>query len=196
MKEAAACFNVSPATACRWSRRWREASAEEQRSLTCLLDRSSRPRRMPRLLSAREQRRICAARRQTGWRPRLLTLQTGHPRSTILKVLKRQGLSRPPCPLREPPRRYEWPCPGDLLHLDVSLYPRFERPGHALTVTAAAPALRRKSGLATTTRTRSSTTTAGSPTPSSWTTNARPRSPPSSNVRSSSSPTTGSSRSS
>ncbi len=133
LRQAAACFSVSPATACRWSRRWREASAEEQRSLTCLLDRSSRPRRMPRLLPAREQRRICAARRQTGWGPRLLTLQTGHPHSTISKVLKRNGLSRPPRPLREPARRYEWPCPGDLLHMDVSLYARFERPGHALT---------------------------------------------------------------
>jgi len=133
LKQAAACFSVSPATACRWSRRWREASAEERRSLSCLLDRSSRPRRMPRLLPAREQRRICAARRQTGWGPRLLTLRTGHPHSTISKVLKRNGLSRPPRPAREPERRYEWPCPGDLLHMDVSLYARFERPGHAVT---------------------------------------------------------------
>lgn len=88
---------------------------------------------MPRLLSAREQRRICAARRQTGWGPRLLTLRTGHPHSTISKVLKRHGLSRPPRPVRAPERRYEWPCPGDLLHMDVSLYARFERPGHAVT---------------------------------------------------------------
>lgn len=133
LKEVAACFGVSPATACRWSRRWREATVEERRSLSCLLDRSSRPRRMPRLLPAREQRRICAARRQTGWGPRLLTLRTGHPHSTISKVLKRNGLSRPPRPVREPERRYEWPCPGDLLHMDVSLYSRFERPGHAVT---------------------------------------------------------------
>ena len=133
LKAAAAAFSVSPATACRWSRRWREASAEERRTLTCLLDRSSRPRRMPRLLSAREQRRICAARRQTGWGPRLLTLRTGHPHSTISKVLMRNGLSRPARVAREPERRYEWPCPGDLLHMDVSLYARFNRPGHALT---------------------------------------------------------------
>ena len=133
LKEAAASFSVSPATACRWSRRWREASAEERRTLTCLLDRSSRPRRMPRLLPASEQRRICAARRRTGWGPRLLTLQTGHPHSTISKVLKRQGLSRPLRPVRERERRYERPCPGDLLHMDVSLYARFQRPGHAVT---------------------------------------------------------------
>lgn len=45
LKAAAAAFNVSPATACRWSRRWREASEQERRTLVCLHDRSSRPRR-------------------------------------------------------------------------------------------------------------------------------------------------------
>jgi transposase InsO family protein len=35
--------------------------------------------------------------------------------------------------MREPPNRYEWPCPGDLLHMDTSRYARFERPGHART---------------------------------------------------------------
>jgi transposase InsO family protein len=88
---------------------------------------------MPRLLPAREQARIVAARRQTGWGPRLLTARTGHPHATISKVLRRHGLSRPPRAAREPAQRYEWPCPGDLLHMDVSLYARFERPGHAVT---------------------------------------------------------------
>ena len=133
LKAAAAAFRVSPATACRWWRRWREADEAERRSLACLHDRSSRPRRMPRLLPAGEQRRICAARRRTGWGPRLLTLSVGHPHSTISKVLRRHGLSRQPRPAAEPQRRYEWPCPGDLLHMDVARYARFERPGHAVT---------------------------------------------------------------
>jgi transposase InsO family protein len=30
-------------------------------------------------------------------------------------------------------RRYEWPCPGDLLHMDTARYARFERPGHRAT---------------------------------------------------------------
>ena len=88
---------------------------------------------MPRLLSVREQRRICAARRRTGWGPRLLTLRTGHPHATISKVLRRHGLSRPPRPTREQANRYEWPCPGDLLHMDVAHYARFRQPGHAVT---------------------------------------------------------------
>jgi transposase InsO family protein len=31
------------------------------------------------------------------------------------------------------PRRYEWPCPGDLLHIDTKRFARFARPGHAVT---------------------------------------------------------------
>ena len=105
-------------------------------------------------------------------------VRTGHPHSTISKVLRAHGLSRPPRPPREPERRYEWPCPGDLLHMDVSLYARFERPGHALTGDrTAALGAKRARGSATTTRTRSSTTTPGSPTPSSSTTSAPRRSP-------------------
>jgi transposase InsO family protein len=133
LRAAAAAFSVSPATACRWSGRWRSASLEQRATLVCLHDRSSCPRRMPRLLAGREQQRICAARRQTGWGPRLLTLRVGHPHSTISKVLRRHGLSRPPRRPRELARRYEWPCPGDLLHMDVAHYARFNRPGHALT---------------------------------------------------------------
>jgi transposase InsO family protein len=48
-------------------------------------------------------------------------------------VLARHGLSRIPRPPKEPANRYEWPCPGDLLHMDVARYWRFERPGHAVT---------------------------------------------------------------
>ena len=35
--------------------------------------------------------------------------------------------------IREPANRYEWPCPGDLLHMDTSRYARFLRPGHRVT---------------------------------------------------------------
>jgi transposase InsO family protein len=133
MREVASRFSVSPATVCRWHRRWSSASEQERCSLACLLDRSSRPAHMPRLLPAGAQRRICSARRRTGWGPRLLTVRTGFAHSTIWKVLKRNGLSRTPRAAREPAHRYEWPCPGDLLHMDVALYARFTRPGHAVT---------------------------------------------------------------
>jgi len=29
--------------------------------------------------------------------------------------------------------RYEWPCPGNLLHMDTKRFGRFTQPGHALT---------------------------------------------------------------
>jgi transposase InsO family protein len=60
-------------------------------------------------------------------------VRVGHPHSTISKVLKRHGLPRRRRPRRKPARRYEWPCPGDLLHMDVTLYARFASPGHAVT---------------------------------------------------------------
>jgi transposase InsO family protein len=85
------------------------------------------------LLAAELQERICECRRKTGWGPRLVAGATGFAHSTVWKVLKRAGLSRPPRALKEPANRYEWPCPGDLLHMDTSRYARFLRPGHAVT---------------------------------------------------------------
>ena len=133
LKEAAARFNVSPATAHRWWHRWLESNEEARQTLSCLFDRSSRPRRSPRELPAESQERICACRRETGWGPRLVAGATGFAHSTVWKVLRRAGLSRPDRPARGPANRYEWPCPGDLLHMDASHYARFSRPGHAVT---------------------------------------------------------------
>jgi transposase InsO family protein len=133
IRAAAERFNVSPATAHRWWRRWCGAGAETRATLACLFDRSSRPRRSPRELAPELQETICACRRETGWGPRLVAAATGFAHSTVWKVLWRAGISRPERAVRGPANRYEWPCPGDLLHMDVSLYARFERPGHALT---------------------------------------------------------------
>jgi transposase InsO family protein len=133
IRETAVTFNVSTATAHRWWQRWRSANAAERRSLVCLLDRSSRPTRSPRRLAPELERAICDCRRKTGWGPRLVAGATGFSHSTVWKVLRRFGLSRPARAPREPANRYEWPCPGDLLHMDVSRYARFLRPGHRVT---------------------------------------------------------------
>lgn len=132
-REAARRRGVSPTTACKWWRRWRGASIEERRSFACLEDRSSRPWRSPRMLAAGEQARICAARRRSGWGPRLIAGETGHAHATVWRALRRAGISRPPRQPREQPRCYEWPCPGDLLHIDSERFARFSRPGHAVT---------------------------------------------------------------
>jgi transposase len=73
LKAAAAAFSVSPATAHRWWHRWLDGD----RQAGALLDRSSRPKRSPRLLAAELQERICECRRQTGWGPRLVAGATG-----------------------------------------------------------------------------------------------------------------------
>lgn len=132
-REAARRRGVSPTTACKWWRRWSEATLEQKLTRVCLEDRSSRPHHMPRLLSAVEQERICAARRRSSWGPRLIAGETGHPHATVWRTLKRAGISRPPREPRECPRLYEWPCPGDLLHIDTKRFVRFSRPGHAVT---------------------------------------------------------------
>src|SRR6266511_96228 len=133
LKAAAAAFSVSPATAHRWWHRWLEAGEDARRSLSCLFDRSSRPRSSPRQLAPELEDAICACRRETGWGPRLVGGATGFAHSTVRKVLRRAGISRPARAAKEPANRYEWPCPGDLLHMDVSRYARFLRPGHRVT---------------------------------------------------------------
>jgi transposase InsO family protein len=133
LRAAASAFSVSPATAHRWWHRWLDAGDEARRTLSCLVDRSSRPRRSPRRLGQELEEAICACRRKTGWGPRLVAGATGFAHSTVWKVLRRAGISRPPRAKKEPANSYEWPCPGDLLHMDVSRYARFLRPGHRVT---------------------------------------------------------------
>ena len=125
MREAATRFGCSPATAHKWWHRRRSGEG--------LCDRSSRPHRNPRMLPAADQEQICEVRRNTGWGPRLIAGVVGRPHSTVHATLARHGISRPPRPRREQVVRYEWPCPGDLLHMDTKRYSRFDRPGHAVT---------------------------------------------------------------
>jgi len=51
-------------------------------------------------------------------------------RSTVWKVLWRNGLSRRIRGERQSFRRYEWSRPGALLHMDVKRLARFDAPGH------------------------------------------------------------------
>ena len=100
LKAAAAAFSVSPATAHRWWHRWLEGG----RAASTLLDRSSRPRRQPRRLSAAEEEPILRARHETNLGPGRLAGIVRRARSTIWKVLWRHGLSRRPRGHRAPPR--------------------------------------------------------------------------------------------
>ena len=132
-RAAAAALSVACGTANRWKRRWLAASEQDRRSGRWALDRSSRPHRSPSRTDAVTEQRICEQRRRTGWGPRLIAGEVGVAHSTVHAVLRRHGLSRTAKASRATFCRYEWPCPGDLLHMDVKRYPRFARPGHAVT---------------------------------------------------------------
>ena len=129
LRGAAARFSVSPATAHRWWHRWLDGD----RSPSALTDRSSRPNHQPRRLTAAEEEPILRARRETNLGPGRLAGIVRRARSTIWKVLARNGLSRRPRGLRQSHRRYEWSRPGALLHLDVKKLARFSVPGHRVT---------------------------------------------------------------
>ncbi len=133
LKAAAAAFSVSPATAHRWWHRWDGAGEQARSSLGCLLDRPSRPHPKP----ARARLRAAGADLRLPPRDRLGPAPGR--RRHRLRALDRlesveagRHLPSPRSP-REPANSYEWPCPGDLLHMDVSRYARFERSGHAVT---------------------------------------------------------------
>lgn len=124
---------VSVATVYRWVHRWLDASAVERADGRWCHDRASCPRRQPRRSSSELEASICAVRQATGWGPRLIAGATGCPHSTVWKVLKRHGLSRRLPSERGAANRYEWPRCGDLAHMDVCTYARFDRPGHRVT---------------------------------------------------------------
>ena len=95
------------ATAHRWWHRFDAAALPEKATLAWAQDRSSRPRRSPRLLAAGEQRRICQARQRTNLGPGRLAGLLGRARSTIYKVLARHGLARRRRAQRQTYKRYE-----------------------------------------------------------------------------------------
>jgi transposase InsO family protein len=129
LKRAAARFSVSPATAHRWWHRYLEG----ERHAEALRDRSSRPLRSPRRLSEEAEAAIVRAREQTGYGPNRLAGLLRRAASTVWKVLRRRALTPRPRLPRPRYRRYEWSRPGALLHVDVKVLPRFQRPGHRVT---------------------------------------------------------------
>src|SRR4051794_2066163 len=132
-REAAEYRRVSVSTVQYWIARYREASRPERHSGSWADDRPSTPRHQPARSSDAVHDRVCAARERTGWGPRLIASELGMAHATVSRCLKRRGVSRCPGVAREPVRRFEWPCPGDLLQMDTKRLARFTRPGHAVT---------------------------------------------------------------
>ncbi len=193
IREAARRHGVSPATACEWCKRWRAASTEERRTRACLFDRSSRPHRSPRMLSACEQAPICAERRRSG---------TGHARSQPGSATRTRlsGRRSGAAAAHEPSRSRASPPAATSGRAPATSCTWTGRRSHVSPsrvtpspATARAQLRRSDARSATTSSTPSSTTTPGSPTPRCSPTRRRRRSPLSWNGRSLSSQDTGSS---
>jgi len=121
---AARAAGISRQTAHKWIHRF------EREGPAGLHDRSSRPWRMPRLTRIDLAVRICVERtaRQVG--PHELALLLGMARSTIYAVLRRAELHRLGAWVAKVRvLRYEWPAPGDLVHLDIKRLGRIPEAG-------------------------------------------------------------------
>jgi transposase InsO family protein len=113
ISEAARQAAVSRQTASKWVARYR---AEGRAGLR---ERSTRPHRITHRVPELVVREIERLRRQRLGSHRIAWM-LHLARSTVYRVLRRLGLGRlPRVEPRPDPNRYEWPHPGDLLHLDT-----------------------------------------------------------------------------
>jgi transposase InsO family protein len=146
-RQAAAWRRVSVSTVQHWVDRYRRASETDRASGAWAQDRPSTPHRQPDRVSDEVHDRVCQARERTGWGPRLIASELGMAHATVSRCLSRRGLSRLPAPAREPVRRFEWPCPGDLLQMDTKRLARFSRPGHKITGDRYRTSAEKKAGI-------------------------------------------------
>jgi transposase InsO family protein len=122
----ARALGISARTAHKWVRRHAEGEL-------ALEDRSCRPHRSPRAISAAVVVEIERCRRRR-WTGACIAEAIGLSRATVVRTLQRLGLAR--LEALEPARpalRYEWRRPGQLLHLDVKKLGRIGRIGHRIT---------------------------------------------------------------
>lgn len=119
---AARAAGISRQTAGKWFKRYAEVGIDG------LADASSRPHRIRPGVPKRRVRRILKARMLLKRGPHFLAWRLRVARSTIYAVLKRYGVSRLKTRRCDPVLRYEWPDPGDLVHLDIKKLGRI-KPG-------------------------------------------------------------------
>ena len=117
--EAGAATGTPRSSAYRW---WGRYRAE---GWAGLIDRPCVPHHQPRRLSPEVEAEILAVRERTEEGPQAVGAIVGRAASTVGKVLRRLGHSRPARTPREPANRYEHERPGDLLHLDIKKLGRF-----------------------------------------------------------------------
>lgn len=124
--QTARAFGTSPNTVAKWVDRYLREGPEGLR------DRSSAPHHIPHRTPEKRARRIAKLRHrglcawQIGRRLRMAV-------STVTAVLRRLGLGRGWNRKRPEVVRYEWPKPGDLLHIDIKKLGKFREVGHRAT---------------------------------------------------------------
>jgi transposase InsO family protein len=100
---------------------------------SALEDRSCRPRRCPRAISAGLMVEIQRLR-QRRWTGAAIAEAVGLSRATVARTLTQLGLARLAAVAAAPPgRRYEWERPGQLLHVDIKKLGRIDGVGHRIT---------------------------------------------------------------
>ena len=125
--QAAAEHRLSRQSAAKWVRRYRQSGRSG------LADRSSRPHRSPRCTPAELAERVEQLRRERKTGVQIAQL-TGLSRATVSRILTRLRLNKVRMlEPKLPPNRYEHPCPGDLVHIDIKKLARIHRPGHRIT---------------------------------------------------------------
>jgi transposase InsO family protein len=98
-----------------------------------LADRSCRPQRSPRAISAALMVEIQRLR-QRRWTGAVIAEAVGLSRATVARTLGQLGLARlGRFEEAAPGRRYEWARPGQLLHVDIKKLGRIGRVGHRIT---------------------------------------------------------------
>jgi len=123
---AAEGFAVSPRTVAKWVRRFREGG------VAALEDASSRPGAPPHQTPPAVVSLIRHLRAEHGLPAWAIAQALRLPRSTVSAWMRRLGLNRPPAAPPVPVHRYEWPVPGDLLHVDIKPLGRIGRVGHRI----------------------------------------------------------------
>ena len=123
---AADGFAVSVRTVAKWVRRFREGGVADSRTARRV------PGAPPHQTPPGAVTLIRILREQHGLPAWAIGQALRLPRSTVSAWLRRLGLNRPPVAPPVPIQRYEWPRPGDLLHVDIKPLGRIDGIGHRI----------------------------------------------------------------
>jgi len=125
VEAVAKAAGISGRTVYKWLRRFKLEGEDG------LIDRSSRPLRSPTRLQLEKADTVLELRRKKRMTAAKIAAVLHLARSTVARLLKRNQLGRLRLVDPQPePRRYEWPKPGDMVHIDTKKLGRIGRPGH------------------------------------------------------------------